>query len=194
MDAIVLEPIGGQRADLSRAAQRAAFRAAVGDFECESGGRRVAVDGLPGAVGFRIASAQVNASLAKWHRAYEARGAAVMRFESNFGYAPDGVLVLPITDQFEVVRAIGTDGVNWGILNRGILRWLRRLYRDQPFVLTGAGIDFVEGYFREPVRDPVVLARRFYRFCPDVVDLGTGSVAALAKELRATNALYCWWD
>jgi len=58
----------------------------------------------------------------------------------------------------------------------------------------GMGFDWVEGRFRDEIRDPDALARRFYAFCPDIVDQGTGSVAALARELRTSQALYCWWD
>jgi uncharacterized protein DUF4253 len=38
------------------------------------------------------------------------------------------------------------------------------------------------------------MARRFNEFCPDILTQGTGSVAALARELRRTKLLYCWWD
>ena len=52
------------------------------------------------------------------------------------------------------------------------------------------------GWFRRPLSraDAAVLARRMYRFCPDIVDQGTGTVAALAKELEQTNELFLWWD
>ena len=48
--------------------------------------------------------------------------------------------------------------------------------------------------FTTELRDPDALARRFYGFCPDIVDQGTGSVASLAAEMRRERTLYCWWD
>jgi hypothetical protein len=30
--------------------------------------------------------------------------------------------------------------------------------------------------------------------CPDIVTQGTGTVAALARELKWSGDLYCWWD
>jgi hypothetical protein len=42
--------------------------------------------------------------------------------------------------------------------------------------------------------DPDGLARRFNAFCPDIVTQGTGTVEALARELRRSSQLYCWWD
>ena len=37
-------------------------------------------------------------------------------------------------------------------------------------VLTGIGFDWLEGRFRSEIRDVDALARRFYVFCPDVVE------------------------
>ncbi|MGH7568769.1 MAG: DUF4253 domain-containing protein [Gemmatimonadales bacterium] len=74
--------------------------------------------------------------------------------------------------------------------------WLRALERDHPFVLTGIGFDWVAGRFlgEIPEAAATALARRFQAFCPDIVEQGTGSVAALARGLRTTRQLYCWWD
>jgi len=44
------------------------------------------------------------------------------------------------------------------------------------------------------INDADALARRFYAFCPDVVNQGTETVDALARELRESKQLYCWWD
>ena len=56
------------------------------------------------------------------------------------------------------------------------------------------GFDWVEGRFRSAIRDADALARRFYAFCPDIVEQGTETVAALARELSESQRLYCWWD
>jgi hypothetical protein len=52
----------------------------------------------------------------------------------------------------------------------------------------------MQGRFVREIGDANALARRFYAFCPDIVDQGTGSVEALAQELRRSRTLYCWWD
>lgn len=61
-------------------------------------------------------------------------------------------------------------------------------------MLTGIGFDWLEGRFTTAIRDPEALARRFYAFCPDMVEQGTETVAALEDELRRSLHLYCWWD
>ena len=89
---------------------------------------------------------------------------------------------------------MGTNGWNYGIGPDSIVAWLRALERDHAFVLTGMGFDWVEGRFPSAIGDADALARRFYAFCPDVVDQGTETADALARELGASHRLYCWWD
>ena len=38
------------------------------------------------------------------------------------------------------------------------------------------------------------LARDMYRYCPDIVDQGVGSISALAAGLMASHWWYLWWD
>lgn len=124
------------------------------------------------------------------------RGFYLFRAEQNFGIRdkPDRVALFPRADPFEILRLMGTNGANYGIGADSVATWLRALERDQPFVLTGIGFDWVEGRFTTDVRDPAALARRFYSFCPDIVDQGTETIAALVDELRRSRHLYCWWD
>ena len=60
--------------------------------------------------------------------------------------------------------------------------------------LVGAGQDWIEAEFAHPPTDWKAFAYEVYAFCPDVVDQGSGSVSALAKEMKAKNYVYLWWD
>lgn len=193
-ETIVLERYELADPGLAARAGNEGFRAAVAAFSEEHNVRRVGVEGLPGAVGFRVEHDQAERELTRWNDAYRDRGAFVLRYENTYGYGGrDAILVLPTRDDLEAVGAAGTDGVNYEISHDQVVSWLRDLMRTHPFVVTGAGIDFVEGYFVEPPKDSLGLAKRMYRFCPDIVDQGTGTVAALAKELER-GSLYLWWD
>ena len=194
-DRIVVERYPAKPIAFRQAARSATFRQAVVDFTEESHGTRVRLTGIPGAAGFRVDHDRADEQLEQWNSEYRRRGVFVLRFEDTYGYGGrDALILFPTIDQFEVVRAVATNGLNYDIYNRQVLRWLRQLDRTHPFVLTEAGIDFVAGRFVEPVTDADRLARWMYRICPDIVDQGTGSVAALARELEETQSLYLWWD
>jgi hypothetical protein len=92
------------------------------------------------------------------------------------------------------MEAIGTSGGFLSPTAPRIVSWLNALDRDQPFIITGIGHDYVEGRFTTPLTDVHALAKRFYKFCPDIVRQGTKSVANLELEIGVSGMLYCWWD
>ena len=138
---------------------------------------------------------KAEANLAQWHQAAEKSGVFLIRNNISFGFGgdPDTLLALPCTNKFEVLQIIGTDGINFDLDNAAVIAWLREMDQENPFVLTGAGLDYLEGYFVSAPRDTQSLARKMYEFCPDIVDQGVGDVEALAAEL-ANGKLYFWWD
>lgn len=143
-----------------------------------------------------VRSSRAEALVAGAQQQFLDRRFFLFRSEQHFGIRdqPDRVALFPREDPYEILRLMGTNGANYGIGPDSIITWLRALGRDQPFVLTGIGFDWLEGRFTTPIRDPNALARRFYAFCPDIVEQGTETVAALADELRRSLHLYCWWD
>jgi hypothetical protein len=72
---------------------------------------------------------------------------------------------------------------------------LRDLDGTIPIQIIGAGYDYVEGVFLErPGRtEAVEIARRVYRFAPEVVVQGPGDVESLADELEQ-GRFFLWWD
>jgi hypothetical protein len=102
---------------------------------------------------------------------------------------------IPSGDWADALRCVGTNGCNYDQSTDDIIAWLRRLEREQPFVITAVAHDLVEGHFLGPIAKPLALAKRMYRFCPDLVDQGCGTVARLAEELKGdAPTLYFWWD
>ena len=143
-----------------------------------------------------VPSDQAEAFVAAAQPRFLDKGFYLFRAEQHFGIGGrrDRVALFPRRDPYEILRLMGTNGANYAIGSDSIVAWLRALERDQPFILTGIDFDWVEGRFTARIRDPAALARRFYAFCPDIVEQGTGSVDALAKELVESQRLYCWWD
>jgi hypothetical protein len=115
-------------------------------------------------------------------------------FVFGLGSERKRLAVLPTTDKYEAIAVVGTAGPNNDVANSDVLSWLMELEREQPFDILQIGYDMVEGRFRSAIGDPQDLAKRMYRFCPDIVDQGFGSVAALAEALAKKSTLYLWWD
>ena len=158
----------------------------------DSLGERVKTSGASVGVPAELA----DSIIAGAQRLFLQRGFFLFRHEPNYGLngRPDEIALVPLWDQYRVVKLVGTNGANFGIGNADVIAWLRELERDAPFVLTGIGFDHVEARFTGRVADPHAMAARLYKFCPDIVHQGTGSVTELASELRRLNTFFCWWD
>ena len=182
----------------------AAFPDAVRALERLAGGAATPLAGTGSAgdslvtEGFAVSvpSARAERLVAAAQPRFLEKGFYLFRSEQHFGIGGRGdrVALFPRSDRYEILRLMGTNGWNYGIGPDSIIAWLTALERDHSFVLTGMGFDWVEGRFRSAIDDADALARRFYAFCPDVVNQGTETVDALARELRESKQLYCWWD
>lgn len=187
--------------DFSAAADTPSFRQAVGDAAALLGSPAKPLQPHPdvaevkGGVSFDAPQEKVESLLRKAHADFLRRGYYLFRYDTNYGIGgnPDRVGLLPTTDKYAVIAAMETNGANFDIGTAGIIAWLKDLEAGQPFVLTGIGFDYLEGFFTTPIKDRKALARRMYQFCPDIVDQGVGSVAKLEDELRK-GSLYFWWD
>ena len=127
-------------------------------------------------------------------KGFKERGYLVFLSEENFGRAPNKFAVLKSTDQFDILRCRLTRGANYNIGTDSLIKRLKIWYKKYPFEITGAHADWVSADLVRPLADFNALAKELYAFCPDIVDQGTGSVEALAEEMKSTNSLYLWWD
>src|SRR3989449_807438 len=178
--------------DAVRALERLAGGAATPLAGTDSVGDSLVTEGFA----VSVPSVQAERLVAAAQPRFLEKGFYLFRSEQHFGIGGRGdrVALFPRSDRYEILRLMGTNGWNYGIGPDSIIAWLTALERDHPFILTGIGFDWVEGRFRSAINDADALARRFYAFCPDVVNQGTGTVGALARELRESKQLYCWWD
>ena len=121
-------------------------------------------------------------------------GYVVFRSHMGFGEEDDRVAVLRADDPFAPLTAIGTNGINYDLTTGHVIAKLREWNARFGLRITGASVDWVEAEIVRPPDDMLAFAREVYAFCPDVVDQGTGSVEALADEMRRTGTLFLWWD
>ena len=107
------------------------------------------------------------------------------------------IALLAIDNSFDAFAHL-----NWGGWNDcpfpqdhcAIHRYWRAKYGSEVVSITG---DIVQCVVSNPPRDreaAMLLAREQYRYCYDIVDQGTGTIAALAASLINAGTWYFWWD
>jgi hypothetical protein len=121
-------------------------------------------------------------------------GYIVFRSEQNFNRGPDRIAALHGSDQYDALRFMQTNGVNYDIDTDSVVALLKRWDRSHGLRLIGAGMDWVEMEILNPPAEMSALAAEVYAVCPDVVDQGAETVERLAEEMRRRRIIYLWWD
>jgi hypothetical protein len=98
------------------------------------------------------------------------------------------------TDPYDILVLKKTNGINYEHSNADVIAKLKEWEKRCPFVILGASMDWVQLELAEVPPDCDDFAKEVYRFCPDIVDQGTGSVEELSKEIKKSRRLFLWWD
>lgn len=106
------------------------------------------------------------------------------------------IAIIPGTDQFDILKIQQTNGDNYDISNEKVISKLKEWNRSYPFNIIGADYDWVEANFEvfPEGEDLKAFAKKIYKFCPDIVEQGSGSINGLIEEMKETRKLYLWWD
>jgi ankyrin repeat protein len=99
------------------------------------------------------------------------------------------LLVLPTTDPFEALAAMGTSGPNYDVTSGQVIEFFRR----RPAILTGIGHDFASGHFDPLPDDLEKLAVEIINLCPDAFQPDTEDLEDLVERLEK-GKFYLWWD
>lgn len=175
--------------DFSQAARNPKFKEAVRQLATLCGCQPQLAH-IPGVFHLHVHSSK-KLDLEEVQRKFLAQGCYVC---SSDGLHQDNLYIFPTTDKYQVIAAMGTNGANYELGNADVIRWLKKLEAEQPFILTAIGSDVLSGKFTTPIQNPQSLARRMYKFCPDIVDQGCETLDVLATELAQYGRLYFWWD
>lgn len=106
----------------------------------------------------------------------------------------DKIGIIKGTDQYDILKVMHTNGDDDDISHEEVVEKLKGWEKRFAFDIIGAENDWVEIDFRIIPRDIKVFADEIYDFCPDAVDEGAGSLAALIKEINTTKKLMLWWN
>lgn len=113
--------------------------------------------------------------------------------DRNYGYGPDRIAIVR-SDDLGYLAIVRTEGVDRDVTHAQVIERYKAWNAKYGLVLVGAGQDWLEAKFRTPPGDWNAFAEEVAKFCPDVVEQGTGSVEGLAKEMAESDSVYLWWD
>lgn len=181
--------------NFTKAAKSDNFLKAVAKLEDICGTSAEYEDHLPGIAYCKLPFAEAKELWEREYAAFAKLDCYLFRCGRAFLADDDELLaILPTSDQFEVVAAMGTNGVNYGQLMSDVVAGLHKIYEMAPFRISKVAHDTVEAIFDAPPNDPKELAKFLYEFCPDIVDQGVGTVRKLEKSLKDGRDLFLWWD
>lgn len=145
-------------------------------------------------VAISMRSDSAAAFVAAGQDAFLARGFLLFRTGERYsGLDTDGLALWPTADPYEVMRAMDTNAANHGMLVEDVIAWFRREEARYPIRFIAIGFDYAGGKLGGDLPDVNDYARRFMRFCPDLQGEGL-TTRSLAKDLKRTREIYCWWD
>ena len=113
-----------------------------------------------------------------------------------FDYDNKKIGIIKGSDQFDILKVQQTNGDNYDISNEKVISKLKDWHRRYPFIIIGADYDWVELSFCAMPNGKELkrLAKEIDKFCPDIVEQGTGTINGLIEEMKETGKLFLWWD
>jgi hypothetical protein len=125
----------------------------------------------------------------------ELRKNGYLIFLSERGYeSPSTISLIKSTDQFDILSIQKTDGINYDIVNKDVIKKLKDWDNAYGIEILGADYDWVDLIIKNPIDDVPLFAKEVYEFCPDAVDQGVGEIEELEKIIQEYKRLYLWWD
>jgi hypothetical protein len=180
--------------DLGAAAQSKAFVDAITRVGRWTGAKPIASK-IAGIVEFEVIGTRAQKLLTQ--RQGELLKKGIYLLVSRRGIAQDDAwtLWLVASPRWEdVVAAARTNGSNIDVGSRKIISQLKIIEKQNPFVVMGAGPDFVQGRFVGQVNDAAALAKRIAKLSPDIVSQGTDTIERLEELLVRDSQFMLWWD
>lgn len=96
--------------------------------------------------------------------------------------------------QFDILRIAASDAVNYGMGTEDLIRQLQQWDAEFGIDIFQAETDTIQLKLKSKPHDPHGFAQAVYKFCPDIVDQGTGSVDQLEAAILESQQVYLWWD
>jgi hypothetical protein len=117
-----------------------------------------------------------------------------LSFDDSFRNSFYDISIIKCQDQFELVKFVQTNGINYDITNEDVINKLMKWHEKSPFIIVVADEDRIEADFIKLPTDLNAFTQDIYEFCPDVIDQGAGSEEELIKYFKSEKSFWLWWD
>ena len=104
------------------------------------------------------------------------------------------VIIAPASNQIDLIKFVGTDAVNYDLMNDDIINWFSKRQAEFEFNIIVADFDAIEANIVSEPKSYKALAKEIYKFCPDVIEQGHDDMAQLVKHLKDYKHMWFWWD
>ncbi len=183
--------------DFSAAVKSKPYKQATKRLEELTDNRHESPENLPVLVQCKVELRRAEELLQNEREVFAELGCTLFRCgRAVFSDSEESLGILPTTDPFEVIAAIGTAGPNYGIFMSEVVAELRELHELFPFHLTQVRYDTIGLEFAKtiPKSKSQKWAVRLYELCPDLIDQGFLTLTKLRKHLEKEKTLTLWWD
>lgn len=116
-----------------------------------------------------------------------------MDFDDSYNTYYD-VVILKCSDQFDLVKLIGTAGINYDVYNEEIVSKLKKWNDGIEFEIVVVDGARIHAYMKNQPADTNRFAEEVYDFCPDVIDQGYGSMEEMITDYQTNKYFWLWWD
>ena len=104
------------------------------------------------------------------------------------------IVVAQVSNQFELIKFVGTEPVNYGLSNDDVIKWFRKKQTEFDFDITIADLSRIEAKLKSNPKSFEKLGTEIYEFCPDVIDQGHSDINELVEYLKSSKHMWFWWD
>ena len=104
------------------------------------------------------------------------------------------VAVIKGTDDLDILRYRRTDGINHGLENEAIVKKISDWKLKYGLIVIGCSRDWLQVEFDTLPTNLDDFAKEVYKFCPDSVDQGVGTIDKLKQAIKEMKGIWLWWD
>ena len=144
-----------------------------------------------------IKEAKANSIFKKYHKSVLDTGNYLfltnMDFDDSYNTYYD-IVIINCSDQFELIKLIGTNGVNYDVYNVDIVAQMKEWHKKVDFTIDVVDVSRIHAYMDKTPKNIKQFTKEVYKFCPDVIDQGYSSMDEMILDYKQNKYFWLWWD